>query len=224
MVDGHRSPDALWRAAGLPEGHGNLEDVQARLAKLPVVESVERQRTAGFGPARLLVRERRPVARLVCPAAGIGVLGSESAMFLDRCGVAVPVASFPELGDEMNNLPKVHVLKVAGFAVGVPLTSPAVQTAVAVICGAQGAGIPNAVSEIRQMNDYSIAVDFEEGLTVHFAFEDPAGQMQKLREIQSYAENVNRKLKTVNLVLRRNIPVTFAGGAEEQVREPGIQP
>lgn len=224
MVDGRLSPDALWRAAGLPEGRGEVEEVRARLGKLPVVESVERQRTAGFGPVRFLVRERRPVALLICPASGVGVLGSETPMVLDRCGVAVPVASFPGREEEVKNLPKVHVLKLAGFAAGVPLSSPAVQTAVAVIRGANEGVLKSAVSEVRQMNDYSIAVDFEGGLTVHFAFDDPAGQMQKLRQIQSYAENVNRKLKTVNLVLRRNVPVTFAGETGEQRFLEEVQP
>lgn len=226
-VVGHLSPAGLWREAGLPAGMGEPADpemLRERLEQAAIVESVELQKAEGRGAVRLLVKERKPVAMLLCPAAGVGLLETEVSMLLDRWGVAVPASSYVGMGMDLERLPRITVLKIPGFGPGIRLQSPAIETAVAIIAGAEGAGLGVEVREVRQMNDYSIAVDFEGGLTVQFPFEDPAGQLQKLRQLQSYSEREGRKLKTVNLVLRRNIPATFAGESAEEKPGTDVQP
>lgn len=225
-VVGHHPPQELWRLAGLPVDLGeraDLREVRRKLEGLPVVESVEVQGSVARGTVRMLVRERKPLAVLICPAAGVGTPGSEVSMVLDRWGVAVPMGSYAGVAGAMERLPKVQVLKIEGFAPGVRLKAAAVQAAVAILAESEKASGLGKVAGVRQLNDYSIIVDFEGDLTVQFPFEDPGGQMQKLRLMQSDAERQNRRLKTVNLVLRRNIPATFAAETAEEFPGRDVQ-
>ena len=144
-------------------------------------------------------------------------------MFLDRSGVVMPAASFRDMEGDLDRLPRIQSLKTEGVVAGAQLLSPAIQTAMVVIEGAEESGA-GEVREVRQINDYSIVVDFNGGLTVQFPFDNPGGQLQKLRQLLSYAERVKRKLKTVNLILRRNIPVTFEEGTGEEFLEKSVQP
>ena len=226
VVEPYLTPADLWRDAGIQESLEELldpESVKARLQTLPAVESIERQPLGGRGPVRLIVHVRKPVARFNCPAVGVGTPGGEASMFLDRSGVVMPAASFRDMEGDLDRLPRIQSLKTEGVVAGAQLLSPAIQTAMVVIEGAEESGA-GEVREVRQINDYSIVVDFNGGLTVQFPFDNPGGQLQKLRQLLSYAERVKRKLKTVNLILRRNIPVTFEEGTGEEFLEKSVQP
>jgi len=227
-VIGPGSEAFLWRKAGLaeaaedgPELDG--EDLVRRLREIPAVESVDVETAAGKG-IRMRVIVREPLAFLICPAAGIGTLPGERAMVVDRFGVAIPASSYENSAVDVARLPFLHALKVEPFQPGVVLPSRAIQTGVALLERRRKEGGLPAVRRLKQLNDYSILVDFEGGPRVQFPFDNLGIQLQRLRLLMSYAEDEDRRIERVNLVPKRNVAVTFAEESREQNPGSGVKP
>jgi hypothetical protein len=58
---------------------------------------------------------------------------------------------------------------------------------------------------------------------VTFAFDNLEEQLQRLEQFLVYSDDTKRELATVNLLVQRNIPVTFAKPAAEVINDT-IQP
>ena len=54
---------------------------------------------------------------------------------------------------------------------------------------------------------------------VMFAFDDLEQQMQRLEQLLVYADDSHREIATINLLVARNIPVTFAKPVSDVISE-----
>jgi hypothetical protein len=54
---------------------------------------------------------------------------------------------------------------------------------------------------------------------VTFGFDNLEGQLQRLEQFLVYSDDSKQELATVNLLVQRNIPVTFAKPAAEVINE-----
>src|SRR5690606_10298368 len=62
-------------------------------------------------------------------------------------------------------------------------------------------------------NDWSLVAKFTDDSVVTFGYDDLEGQMSRLTQVMDVTTAKNFRLATVNLLPRKNVPVTFRGEA-----------
>jgi hypothetical protein len=83
------------------------------------------------------------------------------------------------------------------------------------------------IREISLAKGYCLAVTDKNHTQVAFAFENLDAQLQRLEQLLVYSDDSKQELATVNLMVQRNIPVTFAKPAADVINEtfnPALQP
>ncbi len=75
------------------------------------------------------------------------------------------------------------------------------------------------IREINTSKGYCLLVTDKNHTEVTFAFENLDAQLQRLEQFLVYSDDSKRELATVNLIVQRNIPVTFAKPASEIINE-----
>ena len=211
-TDGQLTRERVLAFAEIPEGQNifrlDLEALHARLEEISVVRTVLVERRL---PNRLVIQieERHPIAWLSVPALGIEPGGSGYAILLDRDGV-------PMRGEQLvgtfGDLPIIQATGAGAYPIGKPIPDESLRVASALIdwwvaLPELGAG---GIEKIRQLNDYSIRAEFEGGLAVTFGIEDLSRQLSNLDLILRHAVTENRRVETVNLMPKKNIPVVYA--------------
>jgi hypothetical protein len=75
------------------------------------------------------------------------------------------------------------------------------------------------IREIDLSKGYCLLVTDKNHIRVAFDFENLEQQLQRLEQLVSYAEDSKQELATVNLLVQRNIPVTFGKMPAEVINE-----
>lgn len=214
-TDGTLTHDEILRHAGLSE-QTHLYDVDLRAARerleaLPNVRqaSVEREL-----PGRLViaVQERRPVLWVISekprlrgytstPALGGRLIDEEGHLF--QC---------TELTSELIHLPALNLHKLNHTQAGAHLSTPQVKASLNLLQRLRDSLGPHGldVTEINAPNDWSLVVKLSDDLTVTFGYEDVDNQFERLTRILEIAAEKKKRLRTVNLLPRKNVPVRFA--------------
>jgi cell division septal protein FtsQ len=213
-TNGTLTHEDILRHAGLAENTHvydvDLRAVRERLESLPNVRHANVRREL---PGRLVIEieERRPVVWLTCdqpqlngyttnPEKGACLLDEEGHLFLCT-----------ELTSELLDLPALHLRRLRHSQPGAHLTIVPVQTGLELLrrlrdtFGTRGVD----VSEIHAPNEWSLTVQMSDGLTVTFGYENLDDQIDRLVRVVDYAAAHDRLLHTVNLLPRKNVPVTF---------------
>jgi cell division septal protein FtsQ len=206
-TDGILSREEIVDASGIREGENifrlNLAQAREKLARIPQVENIEVQRVL---PSTVNVRitERRPVAWLTSqftddPAAG-------AAFLIDPRGVLmVPHRE----ASAHYRLPVIHGLATGNIQPGDTLATDEVRTALDLIRLNDG----NARFQIRGLDlsrGYCIVATDRDQARATFGLEDLAGQVERLNRVLDYCDLSQREIQTVNLMVQRNMPVSFA--------------
>ena len=79
------------------------------------------------------------------------------------------------------------------------------------------------IREIDLSKGYCLSVTDKNRIRVAFDFDNLEQQVQRLEQLVAYAEDSKQELATVNLLVQRNIPVTF-GKAPVDVINDTIRP
>jgi hypothetical protein len=79
------------------------------------------------------------------------------------------------------------------------------------------------VREIDVSKGYCLAVTDKNHSKVTFGFENLDLQLQRLEQFLIYSDDAHREIATVNLLVQRNIPVTFAKSPAEVINDT-VQP
>jgi len=84
------------------------------------------------------------------------------------------------------------------------------------------------IREIDVSKGYCLLVSDKNHTRVTFGFDNLDTQLQRLEQFLVYSDDSKRELETVNLLLQRNIPVTFTKLPSEVINEtidpPGSEP
>jgi hypothetical protein len=83
------------------------------------------------------------------------------------------------------------------------------------------------IREIDVSKGYCLEVTDKERSRVTFGFDDLDTQLRRLEQFLVYADDTKQELATVNLLVQRNIPVTFGRSAAEIINdtiEPQVTP
>ncbi len=221
-TDGDLSESNIAETGGVVSGMDlmelDLEIVRKKIEGLPNVAKAEVSREL---PDRLEIRvkEHVPVAWLSCPPQGIRPMNVERGYLLDEKG---NVFRCLELHEGMKRLPVIEALKIARPAEGSILQSEAIGRAIELINLSEKTfgGMGLEVVEVRIVTEWSLDCVYRDGMIASFAMNDIDRGMLDLHHIVKKMRLRSLQLATVNLVVMKNIPVTFAEGVDASALQP----
>ena len=221
QTDGTLQREQILSVADLREGENifqvNLARVHERLQELPQVDEVEVVRRL---PAEVDIRivERKPIAWITGEKQIADPFASEAAFLVDARGVLMKEK---KLLPEYLGLPLILGCASESFGPGKTVKSPEAKAALELL-GLSTRSFMQTRFQIREIDvskGYCLVVTDKNHSRVTFGFDNLDTQLQRLEQFLIYSDDAHRELATVNLLVQRNIPVTFAKPATEVINE-----
>jgi cell division protein FtsQ len=209
-TNGLMSPRLATQATGLNAATNlmdvDLKNIRQKLVDMPRVKSATVERRL---PDRLVVsvEERLPIAWILCEKQGLRQ--SRNGILIDRDGIAFRCE---DLLREYLVLPGIQVTTLpAPVVVGERLDHPPIEAALAVMAAlSQREGKSSqAVRAVSIPNDWTVHCKTTSGITLTFHAEGVPEQLERLRVIEGIARRRGRQIASVDLQMKRNVPVTF---------------
>ena len=185
----------------------NLREIQGRIMTLPQVRGVKITRDYE-GRLTLEVQQRQPVAWLECPKLGMIARQPETGHFIDAEGVTFPCEFVTEA---YAGLPSIRYEALVQNHPGAALTDLPVKSALALLKELQQRseqGGPE-VREIHIEKPWSLASQLSDNTRILFGVDDLSEQLERLDRIWIEAQHREWKIDTLNLLVRKNTPITF---------------
>jgi len=225
QTDGTLQRDQILSVAELREGENifrvNLARVHERLQDLPQVDEVELVRKL---PSEIDVRivERKPIAWITSESQIADPFASDAAFLVDARGVLMKEK---KLLPEYLGLPLILGCQNESLEAGKMVESHETKAALELLRLSTRSFMQTRfqVREIDVSKGYCLVVTDKNHSKVTFGFDDLDLQLQRLEQFLVYSDDAHREIATVNLLVRRNIPVTFQKSASEVINET-IQP
>jgi cell division protein FtsQ len=221
QTDGTLQRDQILNVAGLREGENifrvNLARVHDRLQDLPQVDEVEVVRKL---PAEIDIRivERKPIAWITSEKQIADPFASDAAFLVDSRGVLMREK---KLLPEYLGLPLILGCGSESLEVGKVVQSPEIKAALELLRLSTRSFMQTRfqVREIDVSKGYCLVVTDKNHSRVTFGFDNLDLQLRRLEQFLIYSDDAHRELATVNLLVQRNIPVTFQKPAAEVINE-----
>ena len=204
----------------------DVEMVTAKLKALPAIADARAERHL---PGTLMVRvvPRSPRAWVSCPEAGLSKVRRAGAMLVGQDGVAYPC---PELQlESAMKLPTIQlpVSEKSPVTAGRHLDHPELAHCFRLLDSARDAD-PEAVhwiESVQQVNEWSLQLVTRQGTAAIFGLGDHERQIRSLRAAMDHSSQKGYSISTINLIPKRNIPITLRDEAAAPraipVPEPG---
>ena len=221
QTDGTLQREQVLKTAELREGENifnvNLARVRDLLEQLPQVDEVQIVRKM---PSEIDIQivERKPVA-WISPEKGISnPFSSEDAFLVDGRGVLMREK---KLLPEYLGLPLIAGCTNESLEAGKTVESFEVKAALELLRLSSRSFMQTRfqVREIDVSKGYCLLVTDKNRTRVTFGFDNLETQLQRLEQFLVFADDSSREFETVNLLVQRNIPVTFAKPASEVINE-----
>ena len=195
----------------------NLARVHERLQELPQVDEVEVIRKL---PAEIDIRivERKPIAWITSEKQIADPFASDAAFLVDARGVLMKEK---KLLPEYLGLPLILGCTSESLEAGKTVASPESKAALEFLRLSTRSFMQTRfqIREIDVSKGYCLLVTDKNHSRVTFGFDNLDTQLQRLEQFLIYSDDAHRELATVNLLVQRNIPVTFAKPAAEVINE-----
>ncbi|HEY2615017.1 MAG TPA: FtsQ-type POTRA domain-containing protein [Chthoniobacterales bacterium] len=220
-TDGMLQRDQILEAAGLEEGENifrvNLAEVHDRLQQLPQVDEVQVMRKL---PAEIDIHvvERKPIAWITAEKQISDPFASDVAFLLDARGVLMKEK---KLLPEYLGLPLITGCTSESLEAGKTVDSFEAKAALDLLRLSTRSFMQTRfqIREIDVSKGYCLLVSDKNHTRVTFGFDNLETQLQRLEQFLIYADDSKRELATVNLLVQRNIPVTFTKMPAEVINE-----
>jgi cell division septal protein FtsQ len=221
QTDGTLQREQILNVANLHEGENifrvNLARVHDRLQDLPQIDEVEVVRKL---PAEIDIRivERKPIAWITSEKQISDPFASEAAFLVDARGVLMKEK---KLLPEYLGLPLILGCASESLEVGKIVTSPETKAALELLRLSTRSFMQTRfqIREIDVSKGYCLIVTDKNHSRVTFGFDNLDLQLQRLEQFLIYSDDAHREIATVNLLVQRNIPVTFQKPATEVINE-----
>ncbi len=221
QTDGTLQREQILKIAHLHEGENifriNLADVHDRLLQLPQVDEVQVERKM---PAEIDIRivERKPIAWITRDQQVSDPFASEVAFLVDARGVLMKEK---KLLPEYLGLPLIVGCTSQSLEPGKTVESYDGKAALELLrlCTQSFMQTRFQIREIDLSRGYCLLVTDKNHTRVVFGFDEFERQLHRLEHLLVYAEDSRREIETVNLIVQRNIPVTFAKPAAEIIND-----
>ena len=225
QTDGTLQRDQILSVASLHEGENifrvNLARVHDRLQELPQVDEVEVVRKLP-GEIDIRIVERKPIAWVTSEKQIADPFASDAAFLVDARGVLMKEK---KLLPEYLGLPLVLGCGSESLEAGKTIESPEVKAALELLRLSTRSFMQTRfqVREIDVSKGYCLVVTDKNHSKVTFGFDNLDLQLQRLEQFLIYSDDAHREIATVNLLVQRNIPVTFAKSPVEVINDT-VQP
>jgi cell division septal protein FtsQ len=221
QTDGTLQRDQILKAAELSEGMNifsvNLERVRDCLQQLPQVDEVQVERKM---PNEIDVRvvERKPVAWITTQKGISDPFASDAAFLVDARGILMKEK---KLLPEYLGLPLISGCASEALVPGKTVESSEAKAALDLLHLSATSFMQTRfqIREIDVSKGYCLLVTDKNHTQVMFGFENLPAQLQRLEQFLIYSDDSKRELETVNLLVARNIPVTFTKPAATIINE-----
>src|SRR6266496_5877132 len=212
QTDGTLQREQILRTADLREGENifrvNLARVHDQIQQLPQVDEVQVVRKLP-GEIDIHVVERKPVAWLTNEKEISDPFVSDAAFLVDARGVLMRQK---KLLPEYLGLPLILGCSSESLEAGKVVESPEAKTALDLLRLSTRSFMQTRfqIREIDVSRSYCLLVTDKNHTRVTFGLNDLETQLQRLEQFLVYCDDSKQELETVNLIVQRNIPVTFA--------------
>jgi cell division protein FtsQ len=221
QTDGRLQRDQVLKTTGLQEGENifrvNLSRVQESLQQLPQVDEVQVIRKM---PAEIDIRivERKPVAWITSDKQISDPFASDVAFLVDARGVLMREK---KLLPEYLGLPLITGCTSESLEEGKVVESFEAKAALDLLRLSTRSFMQTRfqIREIDISKGYCLLVSDKNHTRVTFGFNNLEAQLQRLEQFLVYADDSNRELETVNLLVQRNTPVTFTKIPSEVIND-----
>lgn len=205
---GDYSQRQIRQAAGVLPGENiwkiDLTRVQRNIERLPYVAEA---RVEKHLPGKLVIKitERNPVVKITGLTAE---LGRPEVYYIDRDQYVI---FKPRPGEAARPLPEIIGLRNRDLDPGQRIAQTEVVVAISLLKELEKTTLGSAldVQTIDVSQPLSLKVTARDGAVVFFRMDYIGQQIHRLQEILEYAQNNNKQIRTVDLTLDRNVPVTF---------------
>lgn len=212
QTDGTLQRDQILKAADLHEGKNifavNLGRVHDRLEELPQVDEVQVVRKLP-GEIDVQVIERKPIAWITGEKQITDPFASDGAFLVDARGVLMKEK---KLLPEYLGLPLILGCSSEPLETGKIVESFEAKAALELLRMSTLSFMQTRfqIREIDVSKGYCLVVTDKNHTRVTFGFDNLDTQLQRLEQFLVYSDDSKQELATVNLLVQRNIPVTFA--------------
>jgi cell division septal protein FtsQ len=225
QTDGTLQREQILSVANLREGENifrvNLARVHDRLQELPQIDEVEIIRKL---PAEIDIRivERKPIAWITSEKQISDPFASDAAFLVDARGVLMKEK---KLLPEYLGLPSILGCGSESLEAGQIVESPETKAALELLRLSTRSFMQTQfqIREIDVSKGYCLIVTDKNHSKVTFGFDNLDLQLQRLEQFLIYSDDAHREIATVNLLVQRNIPVTFQKSSAEVINDT-IQP
>lgn len=206
-TDGTLHNDQVLRASGIVEGRNiflvNLGEARAGIEKLPQVERAEVTRTL---PNRIaiMVTERQPIAWLVSKP-DEDPTASDKSFLIDARGVVMKTRVRLE---EYLSFPTISGIPTENLVPGERVTLPEMVAAIELI-RLTSASTRFQARHIDIAKGYCMVVTDHKRAKITFGLDGIERQLARLHHYMARAAEDFREIRTINIMVERNTPVTF---------------
>ena len=221
QTDGTLQRDQILGVADLQEGENifrvNLARVHDRLQDLPQVDEIEVVRKLP-GEIDIRIVERKPIAWITAEKQMADHFASETAFLVDARGVLMKEK---KLLSEYLGLPVIVGCQSESLNAGKTVEALETKAALELLQLSSRSFMQTRfqIREIDVSKGYCLVVTDKNHSKVTFGFDNLDTQLQRLEQFLIYSDDAHREIATVNLLVQRNIPVTFAKTAVDVIND-----
>ncbi len=229
QTDGTLQREQILKVADLHEGENifsvNLGRVRDSVQRLPQVDEAEVVRKLP-GEIDIRVVERKPVAWITGDKQISDPFVSDAAFLVDARGVLMKEK---KLLPEYLGLPLISGCSSESLEAGKVVESLEAKTALELLRLSTRSFMQTRflIREIDVSKSYCLLVTDKNHARVTLALNDLEAQLQRLEQFLVYCDDSKQELETVNLLVQRNIPVTFAKPPAAVINDtidPSVEP
>jgi len=225
-TDGTLQRDQILKAGGLQEGLNifsvNLAQIHDRLQQLSQVDEVQVERKMP-NEIDITITERKPIAWITSEKTVTDPFASDAAFLVDARGVLMKEK---KLLPEYLALPLITGCSSEALVPGKIVDSLEAKAALELLRLTTTSFMQTRfqIREVDVSKGYCLLVTDKNHTRAMFGFDHLDVQMQRLEQFLVYSDDSQRQIETVNLLVARNIPVTFAQPASEIISELETEP
>lgn len=203
----------------------DVKQVTAKLKQLPEISDAQVERHL---PGKLVVRvvPRTPRAWISCPEAGLTEVRRVGALLVDHSGIAYPC---PDLQLESSiNLPTIQLpnSEKNPIQVGKHLGHKEFAHCMRLLDSAceVDADAIHWIESVKQINEWSLLLVTRQGTAATFGLGDHERQIANLRAAMDHSSQKGYTIDTINLIPKRNIPITLKNETPAPKAVPVAEP
>lgn len=221
QTDGTLQREQILNVANVREGENifrvNLARVHDRLQDLPQVDELEVVRKLP-GEIDIRIVERKPIAWISSEKQIADPFASDAAFLVDARGVLMKEK---KLLPEYLGLPLIVGCNGESLEAGKTVGSPEAKAALDLLRLSARSFMQTRfqIREIDLSKGYCLVVTDKNHSKVAFGFDNLDTQLQRLEQFLVYSDDAHREIATVNLLVQRNIPVTWAKPPVDVINE-----